>query len=200
MLKYIAIITMLLDHINTILFDSKYIVLTIVGRLAFPLFMYMSVTSYMFYTSSKEKYIFRILSFAFITIPFYYVGFETVISLNIFFTIFLGLVTLYMIEQKFYLFIWLPFALSLYVDYSFFGVVCFIAFYNYLKEKNNLSLLLLAMSLFILNPYYLNIYLFTFFAFIYLDLNYKINFKSFLNKYVFYIFYPFHIALLGLLK
>ena len=192
---------MLLDHINNILFDSQYFILEFIGRLAFPLFIYLSVTSYMYHTHSKEKYIMRVFIFACISVPFCYYGFDfSLLPLNIFFSIFLGLIVIYMIENRYYLFIWLPFVLALYVDYSFYSVLCFIAFYNFFNQKNIVNFLMLFVALFLLNPYYLNGYLPLFFLLIYLDTKYKLNFKSFLNKYVFYTFYPLHIAFLGLLK
>jgi hypothetical protein len=201
MLKYIAILVMLLDHINKILFDNQYFILEFVGRLAFPLFIYLSVSSYMYYTKSKENYIFRILIFSLITTPFHMYGFGLeFFPLNIFFSIALGLIAIYMIEKKYYLFVWVPYAMALYVDYSFYGVLCFVAFYYFLKERNITSFIMLSIALFLLNPYYLNGYLLILSVLIFLDMNYKLNFKSFLNKYVFYAFYPLHIAFLGLLK
>lgn len=200
MIKYLAVIFMLLDHINKILFNNEYLILTIIGRLAFPLFIYLAVSSYMFYTSSKENYILRILFFALLTTPFYTLGFGELLPLNIFYTISLGLVLIYMIEQKYYLFSFVPYALSLYTDYSFYGVLCFLAFYYYLLKRDTPGLIFLGIALFLLNPYYLNSYLFLFVPLIYMDMNYKVNFKSFLNKYVFYAFYPLHIAFLGFLR
>ena len=201
MLKYIAVLVMLLDHVNKILFDSQYFILEFLGRLAFPLFIYLAVSSYMYYTRSKENYIFRIFIFALITIPFHSYGFGLdFFPLNIFFSIAFGLMAIYMIENRYYLFAWVPFAMSLYADYSFYAVICFIAFYLFLNQKNIINFLILFVALFLLNPYYLNGYLFLFFGLMFLDINYKINFKSFLNKYVFYMFYPLHLLLLGLLK
>ena len=192
---------MLLDHINKILFNNEYFILEFFGRLAFPLFIYLAVNSYMYYTKSKEHYIFRIMFFALLTTPFHIYGFGLeFFPLNIFFSIAFGLIAIYMMEQKYYLFVFLPYAMALYADYSFYGVLCFVAFYYFLKERNIISFSALFVALFLLNPYFINGYLVLFFGLMFLDMNYKLNFKSFLNKYVFYAFYPLHIAFLGLLK
>lgn len=191
---------MLLDHINAILFDRQYEILTLIGRLTFPLFIYLAVKSYMYYTKDKIKYMARLYLFAMISIPFYIYAFNVELPLNIFFTLFLGLWTLYLFEKKLYHFIFILFALSLYVDYSFFAVVSFVAMYNFLLIRDKYSLILLIMSLFLLNPYYQNYYLIVFIPLILFDLKFKFDFKASLNKWFFYGFYPIHIFLLGLLK
>lgn len=201
MLKYIAILSMLLDHINKIVYNNEYIILTLIGRLAFPLFIYLAVKSYMYYTRSKENYIFRVFIFACISIPFYNYGFVIdLFPLNIFFTITLGLSALYMIEKKYFYFVWVPFALALYVDYSFYGVLCFFAFYSYMKFESNLTYFYLVLSLLLLNPINEVFYLFVLLPLILIDMRFKIDYKSSLNKYFFYGFYPLHVAFLGLLK
>ena len=200
MIKYIAILTMLIDHINHILYNSQYELLSQIGRLAFPCFIYLAVKSYMYYTKDKINYMARLYVFAMITIPFYIYAFDKELPLNIFFSLFLGLLTLYFIEKKYYYFVWVPIVLSLYTEYSFFAVVAFIAMYNFLLTRNILNLLFLIISLFLLNPYYQEYYLLVFVPLILVDLNYKIDFKSSLNKYFFYAFYPAHIFILGLLK
>jgi len=72
--------------------------------------------------------------------------------------------------------------------------------YFFLKERNIYTFLPLFASLFFLNSYFENYYLIFFFALIYFDLYFKFDFRSTLNKYFFYLFYPLHIAILGVLR
>ncbi|WP_458701395.1 TraX family protein [Sulfurospirillum sp. 1307] len=199
MLKYIAVLTMLIDHINLYVFDRQYEILTLIGRIAFPLFIYLSVKSYMFYTRSKENYIFRVLFFACLTFclyPFY----KDFLPLNILFSIFLGLVTIYILENEKYFYITIPFIFSLYCEYSFFGVLSFVAMYYFLLEKNLKTFIFLFLAFFLLNSPSESIMLLFSLSFILFDLYLKIDFKTNLNKYFFYWFYPFHLVFLGLLK
>lgn len=92
-LKIIALITMLLDHIKysmpiTNCFITKYF-----GRISFPIFAFLITEGYI-HTSSKKKYIIRLLIFAVISqIPF--MLFRTLVAdklmLNILFTFLLGI-------------------------------------------------------------------------------------------------------------
>jgi hypothetical protein len=69
MLKLLAIVTMLIDHIGYMYFPGEMLFRTI-GRLAFPIFAYQIALGYS-HTSNLKKYISRIFSFALIThIPY----------------------------------------------------------------------------------------------------------------------------------
>lgn len=57
-LKYIAMITMCVDHMGEVLFPN-YIWLRYIGRLAFPLYAYLIATGYDL-TSNRKKYILRL--------------------------------------------------------------------------------------------------------------------------------------------
>lgn len=69
-MKWIAVLLMVLDHIGYyfegLMPDTAVFVLRVVGRLAFPLFAYSVAAGYL-RTSSKQKYFWRMLSFAFLT-------------------------------------------------------------------------------------------------------------------------------------
>jgi hypothetical protein len=65
-LKWIAVISMLIDHIGVALVPSgtpAYFVCRAIGRLAFPLFAYLIAEGY-FYTKNYKRYIVRLLIFA----------------------------------------------------------------------------------------------------------------------------------------
>ena len=192
---------MFLDHLNKIVFDEHYVILTIIGRLAYPLFIYLAVKSYIYYTHNKLNYIIRIMFFALISTPFIMFGFnQGIIPLNILFSILFGLLTIYLYEEKQYIWIGFPIFFSLYSEYSYPTILSFLSMYLFLKQRNIFTFFIAFTSFFLLNPYFYNYYLPIFFVLVFVDLYYKFDFRSKLNKYVFYAFYPLHIALLGFLK
>lgn len=69
-LKVIAVILMLVDHIGMYLYremsEDTYFILRSIGRMSMPIFVYLIVQSF-FYTKNLKKYIFRILILAIIT-------------------------------------------------------------------------------------------------------------------------------------
>ena len=70
MIKIIAILCMLIDHIGMYMYfkldDTTYYVFRSIGRVVMPIFSYMVVQVF-FYTKDLKKYIFRMFSFATIT-------------------------------------------------------------------------------------------------------------------------------------
>jgi len=192
---------MFLDHLNTIVFNHHYFVLTLIGRLAYPIFIYLAVKSYVYYTHDKFNYIIRIMVFALISTPFIMYGFhQGLLPLNILFSIVFGLVTIFLFEEKQYIWIVFPIFFAFYSEYSYATILAFLSMYLFLKQRNILTFLIVVASFFLLNPPIFNYYLPIFFGLVFFDLYYKFDFRSRLNKYVFYAFYPLHIALLGVLK
>ena len=87
-LKLLACLFMLIDHIGFILFPQQ-LLWRAVGRLALPIFAYLIANGWR-YTKSKPKYFLRLLVFAIVChLPL--VIFVRMNSLNIFFTLSLGL-------------------------------------------------------------------------------------------------------------
>jgi hypothetical protein len=71
MIKIIALVTMLIDHIGVVFFP-EYTVLRIIGRIAMPLFAFCIARGF-FYTKSKGKYFTFMIIFAVISqIPFHF--------------------------------------------------------------------------------------------------------------------------------
>lgn len=101
-LKVIAMVTMLIDHIGYLFFPSMMIFRT-VGRIAFPIFAYLIGIGYN-HTSSLKKYMLRLFIFALVTqIPYSFFNrsltFEPY-NLNILFTLVLGLVFIHLINDS----------------------------------------------------------------------------------------------------
>ena len=194
---------MTLDHYNDILLDHKYFLLTFIGRFAFPIFIYISLNSYLFYTRSKENYIKRILFYAFLTVPFYYIGFHKVYPFNILFTIAFNLMFIYFTERKKYYFLPLIFLLIYISDYSFFSLAVYLSMYLVIcyKKIEDLFLytFLMLFSLIFLNAFYFFPAALLIFGIIYSDIFLDFDIKIKINKYFFYIYYPLHIALLGVI-
>lgn len=226
-LKIIAIITMIIDHTGKELFP-KELIFTYIGRIAFPIFAFQISEGYI-HTKNFKKYFYRLLIFAIVSqIPFslflgvFYDGYE----LNIFFTLLLGLLSIYTYDTivkklstnnfllKFFstflgFFMVLTIASvgdSLNVDYGFFGVFIIFLFYI-LKNKKILLTLTFILSCFLqyldtlisTDFYYPNIILCvcTMIPIIFINLyNGKQGKLNKKLKYVFYLVYPVHLLLL----
>ncbi len=97
-LKMIAIVAMAIDHTGAVLFP-QYLVLRIIGRLAFPIFAFTLVEGFL-HTRDVMKYMMRLGLLALISeIPFDLAFFEVPLEFghqNVFFTMFLGIVMLYL--------------------------------------------------------------------------------------------------------
>lgn len=100
-LKWIAIITMLIDHIGAILYP-QYLVLRMIGRIAFPIFCFLLVEGAL-HTHNIHRYEGRLLLFALISeLPFDYAfyGGVNIEHQNVFFTLFFGLLMLEVLKSE----------------------------------------------------------------------------------------------------
>jgi hypothetical protein len=207
-LKLIAIITMLIDHIgagileqrpdffqNHVLYDVDH-VLRFIGRIAFPIFCFLLVEGFC-HTRNIKKYAMRLLAFAIISeIPFDLAFsrkiFETSHQ-NVFFTLFLGLVTLAIMKQfeenkivKILTIVAGIFAAEiLSTDYAGFGVAFIILLYIF---RDNMKFRNIFCSIAIMWEYTAPL------AFI--PISFYNGERGFNMKYFFYLFYPVHLLLL----
>ncbi len=101
MLKTLAMVIMLVDHIGAFLInhnDPVYWSLRSVGRLAFPIFCFL-IAEGAYYTRSMPKYLARLAAFALISTPPYNLVHGSVWyspdNVNVFFTLFFGLAAIY---------------------------------------------------------------------------------------------------------
>lgn len=97
-LKWIALITMLIDHTAYMLLEPwslLYLGMRLVGRLAFPLYCFLLVEGFV-HTSDVNRYLGRLGLFALLSeLPFDWMnGRLSFQSQNVFFTLFLGLLAL----------------------------------------------------------------------------------------------------------
>lgn len=153
-LKIIAVLAMLIDHVGK-LFFPEVLFLQILGRLAFPIFAFFIAEGF-YYTKNKVQYLFTILVFAVIAqIPYNFLWH----GLNVLFTFICALILLFLWEaskrlelaEKVILRVitWLVFlilsflALVLRIDYQWYGILLPFVFYLF-RERGLLKFLLFA--------------------------------------------------------
>lgn len=192
-LKLIAITTMIIDHVGWVLFPNL-IILRLIGRLSFPIFAYGIARGYI-YTTNVKKYFIRLTIFAVVSQPIY--NFLLPGHLNIFFTLISGLACIYLIDKNKYLLALLPAATSIIfpMDYGIYGLLTIVIFYIFNKKTAHLiiSLLLLNCAYALFNNSYLqSVSLLSLLIILH---DFKCSIK--VNKYISYIIYPLHLAILA---
>ena len=219
-LKLIAIITMTIDHIGVVFGTPFYNLLRAVGRLSFPIFAFLLTEGYV-HTKSFGKYFFRLLVLAVISEVIYdYVFYGSFIYLeanNIFFTLALGLLTLWLLDksrtlvkkyfkEKIDLTIILPITYLLIIvvmgliaellsfSYGMLGILV-ISFFYLFKKNFSLTVLSVSLSTLILGD------TMQYFSLLSLILIYFYNKKLGKKcKVFFYLYYPLHILVLGVIR
>lgn len=217
LLKLVAIAAMFLDHFGDVFFPGVGI-FRWVGRIAFPIFCY-CMTVGLLYTRDIKKYLGRLALFAVVSQPFYLLAFHPYdwqqewANWNIFFTLFLSLLAMYGLKER----KWWLFFLGLFVvswwnfDYSGLGIQLMLIFYlcrNKPKLGAVLFCLTYATSLFwgdSADPLSLTLggwcIDWTFFAIFAAPLIFcRTHSGVKISKYVFYVFYPAHLLLIGILR
>ncbi len=206
-LKWVAIATMTVDHIGLVLYP-QYTVLRYVGRLAFPLFAYLLVLG-VESTRNLRGYFNRLVLFAFVSqIPFALAnGVQPWEKLNIFFTLALGLVTVYLMDRNSPL-IFVPLAASfLPIDYGVYGTATVLFFYLLKKDwRVGAGLFALVNAvLYVIEPNYQPLALLAL-PLILLHNSGRLNLGGggrahpVFRKYFFYIYYPLHLLALVVIK
>ena len=205
-LKILAIIFMTVDHVGLLLFPSVRI-LRAIGRLAFPIFAFQIGVGFK-HTHSKEKYILRMILFTLISqYPFalFLKAVNIAPILNIGATFTLALLALYSIDKfkkswiKYPMLIIIA-CISAYVpmDYGLIGVLIVIALY--FSSQNKVIGISSFISLEIINCA-ISKSLFSLPATLAIFPILLYNGKKGPNiKYLFYVFYPFHMLILLVIK
>ena len=211
-LKLMAIVLMLIDHIGFIFFYSRpeYYILRGLGRLVFPIFAFL-IAEGCHHTGNPQKYLARLLAFAFLSEPIYDKAFSEVwldnVYQNIFFTLFLGAVAVFLYRRfKYsshkYLSYLFPFLMCIIAevmnsDYGGLGVALifflFLARGRFSQQAGVIILVNLALVL-----RYSSLQLLGVFSII--PLYFYSGARGRDMRYFFYLFYPAHLAFLTLLK
>lgn len=218
-LKIIAVLTMLIDHIGMVFFSS-IVWLRIIGRLAFPIFAFF-VAEGMKYTKSRKKYLLTMFLFACLSqIPYIFIT-GSFIKLNILFTFIFAGFLIFLIEKVISgvgsdigslvllallaittIFLGVFSAL----DYGLLGVLLVLAFY-FIKHKvwrfvaAACILILITLKTVVLAGLTFNniIQAFSLLSLILLAF-YNGEKGNASLKYLFYVFYPLHLAVILLIK
>ena len=210
LLKWIAIITMTVDHVGAILYP-EFTVLRFIGRLSFPLFAYLLILG-MENTRNIRNYFTRLFIFALISqVPFFlaldYGPFD---SLNIFFTLSSGLLFIYFFKKS-SVFVLVPVFASLVLpfDYGIYGIAMIGCMYI-LKENTKFGVVsLVLLNTLFLVPWNIQFLSISAIPFIILHKNGSLNITRetteeftipLWRKYFFYVYYPLHLALLYIIK
>lgn len=160
-LKIIALLSMIIDHYGAI-FHGDMDIYRIIGRIAFPIYCFLLVEGYT-HTSNVKKYATRLFFFAIISELPFDLAFYGKLGLqhqNIFFTLLIGLILMYLLDNKEgkhnfnKTTLWLAagsLAIFTSVDYNFVGIIYILAFY-YTKEYPSLKRLYrVAIIIFLIN-------------------------------------------------
>jgi hypothetical protein len=214
LLKIIAIVTMVSDHIGKILYPDL-LLLQIIGRLSFPLFAYLVVLG-VESTKKPRKYMATLLLFAVIAqFPYFLAfGIQPFDRLNILFSLFLCAVTLYFYNKRSPLaFVPLLLSILLNTEGSYYVVLTAVGM-KLLMDKPKIG----ALALVALNLQFLfipdsesQIQILSLLAVPLIFLHVKGWLKKEIlipenslaystRKYFFYVFYPLHLALLFLIN
>jgi len=213
-LKWIAVITMVIDHTGVAVIDraiasgagngavlqAVYTAFRSAGRISFPVFCFL-LTEGFFHTHSRKKYGMRLLVFAFLSeIPFDLAVNGKILEFshqNIFFTLFIGLAAMDLMERKRESIVLQIIAAAacaaaaelIHSDYGWFGIALITVLYLFHGNRRQLCLAGGILScLEIPAPL----------AFI--PIFYYNGRRGRQNQYFFYVFYPAHLLLLYFLS
>ena len=205
-LKIIGIITMFIDHYHYII--GGPLILNIIGRIAFPIFAFSLVEGF-FHTRDFKKYIGRILICA-IILQAPAIIFKLNYPVNIFFTLFFGLIIMKIYHSgkihfliKIILIGGLTYIAKRYdFDYEIYGILTIVIF-NIFRGKKILifSSFLILNIITVLKPEIFNLKEIQIYSIFSLIPIFAYNGEKGKNtKYFFYFFYPVHFLILEGIK
>ena len=205
-LKIIGIVTMFLDHYHYVVGGSE--ILNVIGRIAFPIFAFTLNEGYV-HTRSLKKYLLRLFIFAVsIQMPSILFGYDY--PMNIFFTLFLGLLSIHIFNLKkmnvilkiiligFILF----FSQKFKLDYGIYGILVIINFNIFRNNKFKILMNFLVLNIYnVIFPKVFDLTDTQLFSLISLVFIFMYNGeKGRSMKYFFYLFYPIHFFILEVIK
>ena len=228
LIKIIALITMLIDHIGYNLLNIVpywlYITLRIIGRLSFPLFAYFIAEGF-YYTRNKVRYLLTCLAFAIISQLPHALMFGNEFKLNIMFTFVFSILIMFAYDALYVnkpkpnkiffvicfallmLFAMLTHLLVLQISFRVYGILLPFLFYVFKGSKqkqilaftiSTLLYVLMSLTLYGFNDLYNYIGVCALISSIFIA--FYNGEKGKLNlKYLFYLFYPLHMLVLYLI-
>lgn len=201
-LKWIAMISMLIDHTGAVLFP-QYIQLRMIGRLAFPIYCFLLVEGAV-HTGNIRKYELRLLLFALVSELPFDLAFYTRIDFrhqNVFFTLFLGLLVVEQYQKRreklssFLIFLTAMAAAEvLNTDYGAVGIIFVLLFYLLYQYKVGKQAVFAAANFLM---YGTGVQAYAGLAALPMLLYNGTRGPS--MKYFFYVFYPLHLLILWLI-
>ena len=226
-IKYIAIISMLIDHTAALLLPPEkypaltvlYVLMRTVGRIAGPVMLYFLAEGYR-YTSSKLKYGLRLLCFGILSqIPYSLVRYSEISlrNLNVVITLLLSFIMLVITERVRNeilngIVVFFFMVLTIFSDWGILGPLMVWLFYVYRENRKEqiksyicLCMILIAIPIIMVLQgkveWYEGVYqIGMFLTFLILRVyNGEAGKKGFLNKWAFYMFYPLHLQLFWLI-
>lgn len=223
-IKYIAIFAMLLDHIAWffLAFSSPLAqIFHTIGRITAPVMCFFIAEGY-HYTKDVRKYALRLFVFALISqIPWYMVHDNFwALSFNMIFTLLLGLISIAAVDKienktLSVLIVILACLLSNYCDWSITAVLWCVLFYKFREDRKKNIIAFSAVTVFTFAVNIMknlsahwdleasiknSLFVLGIFLSLILLLNYngeKGKFKY--SKWVFYVFYPLHLFIIGII-
>jgi len=217
MLKIVAAITMLIDHIAVVFINripsALYGQMRIVGRVSFPIFAFLLVEGF-FHTRNRINYLARILGFGiamiFALALMSNFGVQVPVVVNIFITLGIGFMAIWFIEQfwnrsRVITFVFtltmMLFADALHTDYGAYGVGVIVLFYVFHNQKTAMAIgftLLTLLAVFFDYMRYEYATLTQLYAVVAVPflLLYNGEPGPYRFKYFFYFFYPIHFIVL----
>ena len=227
-LKWIALITMFIDHIGAIILEKGAIsaynqglpsafsydtsvflskldfFIRQIGRISFPIFCFLLVEGF-YHTSNRKKYALRLFLFACISeIPWNFAQNGTLLypdKQNVFFTLFLGYLAFCLVEhfeknasmQLVCMLLLLAVSYFLKADYGYKGFVFLLIMYWLHQHKPAQAVIGSCWLIYEWKA-----------CFAFIPLNMYNNKRGFIQgkwvKYLFYAFYPVHIAILTVIR
>jgi traX family protein len=197
---------MFLDHYHYVVGGSE--ILNVIGRIAFPIFAFTLNEGYV-HTRSLKKYLLRLFIFAVsIQMPSILFGYDY--PMNIFFTLFLGLLSICIFNLKkmnvilkiiligFILF----FSQKFKLDYGIYGILVIINFNIFRNNKFKILMNFLVLNIYnVIFPKVFDLPDTQLFSLISLVFIFMYNGeKGRSMKYFFYLFYPIHFFILEVIK
>jgi hypothetical protein len=215
-IKLVAVLAMVVDHVGRFFFP-QYLILNIIGRLAFPLFAWM-IANGAHKTRDLNGYLKRLTIFAFISqIPFVLVNRVQnpyFMQSNVLFTFVIALLVIIWVKRVqgdfkklMVIFVGLFAATVMQVDYGVLGVLSVLSFYDSYGKFG--QMVWQQVGIYVVYHLFLAIFMVGFvpllfvqmFGLLALGIIYIYNTqRGYGAKYLFYLFYPLHFLVIYLIK